>query len=43
VGLNFRPTQETAIKLSYFRGNARDRFNNRSSLAGLRFSIATYF
>jgi hypothetical protein len=43
AGLNFRPTQETALKLSYFRGSGRDRFNNPTSLAGVRFSIATYF
>ncbi len=43
LGLNFRPTQDTALKLNYVRGTARDRFNNPSELAGLLFSVATYF
>jgi hypothetical protein len=43
VGINFRPTEATVLKLSYLRGTGRDRFNNASSLAGIRFSIATYF
>lgn len=43
VGLNFRPARETVLKLSAFRGTARDRFNNAAARAGLRFSIASYF
>ncbi|MBI4420362.1 MAG: hypothetical protein HY560_06010 [Gemmatimonadetes bacterium] len=43
VGLNFRPTQDTALKLNYTRGTRRDRFNNASQEAALLFSIATYF
>lgn len=43
VGLNFRPTPDTALKLDYLRGRARDRFNVPSDFAGLLFSIATYF
>lgn len=43
LGVNFRPTRETVLKLSAFRGTARDRFNNTASRAGLRFSIASYF
>jgi hypothetical protein len=43
AGLNFRPTEETVLKLSYFRGTQLDRFENAASIAGLRFSVATYF
>jgi hypothetical protein len=43
LGLNFRPTPDTALKLDYLRGRARDRFNVPSDFAGLLFSIATYF
>lgn len=43
VGVNFRPTPDTALKLDFVRGLARDRFDLRSDFAGLLFSIATYF
>lgn len=43
LGVNFRPTQDTALKLDYVRARARDRFNNPSDRARLLFSIATYF
>ncbi len=43
VGLNFRPTRDTAIKFDYVRGNSRDEFNNRSEHAFLLASLATYF
>ncbi|MQA91789.1 MAG: hypothetical protein GEU90_16465 [Gemmatimonas sp.] len=43
LGLNFRPTQDTALKLNYLRGRSRDRFNNLGEEAGFLFSIATYF
>lgn len=43
VGLNFRPTQDTVLKLDYVRDRTRDRFNNPSDRAGLLFSAATYF
>jgi hypothetical protein len=43
VGLNFRPTDESVLKLDYVRGRGRDRFNNLAEHAFLLFSIATYF
>jgi hypothetical protein len=43
LGVNFRPTAETAIKLDFVRGRSRDRFNNAGEHAGLLFSMATYF
>lgn len=43
LGLNFRPTSDTAVKLNYVRGWTRDRFNNLGEIAGLQLSIATYF
>ena len=43
VGVNFRPTQDSVLKLDWARGRSRDRFNNPSDMAGLLFSIATYF
>lgn len=43
MGLNFRPTSDTAIKLNYIRGWDRDRFNNLARSAGFLFSLATYF
>ncbi len=42
-GLNFRPTQDTVLKLNYFRGWDYDRANNRADYAGILFSVATYF
>ncbi|MGQ0650606.1 MAG: hypothetical protein ACT4P7_23955 [Gemmatimonadaceae bacterium] len=43
VGLNFRPTLDSVIKLDFVRGRARDRFNNASDHAFLLASLATYF
>ena len=43
AGFNFRPTRDTVLKLNYFRGTARDRFNNPTEEAGFLFSVATYF
>ncbi len=43
VGLNFRPTRESAIKLDYVRGRGRDEFNNRADHAFMLASLATYF
>ncbi len=43
AGLNFRPTQDTVLKLNWTRGTSRDRFNNPGEEAGLLFSLATYF
>ncbi|MGH7577994.1 MAG: hypothetical protein ACREM1_23090 [Longimicrobiales bacterium] len=43
VGVNFRPTPDTALKLDFVRGLTRDRLNLRSDFAGILFSIATYF
>jgi hypothetical protein len=43
LGLSFRPTRDTALKLDYVRGRSHDRFNNRAQHAAALFSIATYF
>ena len=43
LGFNFRPTQDSVVKLDYVRGRGRDEFNNRSDHAFLLFSLATYF
>lgn len=43
LGVNFRPTPDTAIKADYVRGTARDRFNNPADFARVLVSIATYF
>ena len=43
VGVNFRPTTDSVIKLDYVRGRSRDRFNNPSDHAFLLASLATYF
>lgn len=43
TGLNFRPTEESVLKLDYVRGRGRDRFNNLAEHAFLLFSMATYF
>jgi hypothetical protein len=43
LGLNFRPSEDVALKLNVFRGRGRDRFNNPGEQAGLLFSIASYF
>lgn len=43
VGVNFRPTRESVMKLDYVRGRARDGFNNASERAAILFSLATYF
>lgn len=43
VGVNFRPTQDTALKFDYVRGRGRDRFNNLAQHAFLLASLATYF
>jgi hypothetical protein len=43
LGLNFRPTRDTAIKLDWVRGRTLDRFRNRADHAALLFSLATYF
>jgi hypothetical protein len=43
VGANFRPTRDSALKLDFVRGRARDEFNNSSERAALLASIATYF
>lgn len=43
VGLNFRPTEESVIKLDYVRGRGRDTFNNAAEHAFVLASIATYF
>jgi hypothetical protein len=43
LGLNFRPTEDSVIKLDYVRGRTRDRFNNPSDGAAFLLSVATYF
>ncbi|HVE77614.1 MAG TPA: hypothetical protein VNA89_02075, partial [Gemmatimonadaceae bacterium] len=43
LGLNFRPTQDSAIKLDYVRGRGRDEFNNLGEHAFILASLATYF
>ena len=43
VGLNFRPTEDSAIKLDYVRGRGRDEFNNLGEHAFVLASLATYF
>lgn len=43
LGLNLRPSPETVLKAAWSRGRARDRFDNASQAAELRFSLATYF
>ena len=43
VGLNFRPTQDSVIKLDYVRGRGRDEFNNLGEHAFVLASLATYF
>jgi hypothetical protein len=43
VGVNFRPTADTVLKLDYFTGRSHDRFNNGANQAGILFSAATYF
>jgi hypothetical protein len=43
LGANFRPTQDSVLKLDFVRGHSRDEFNNRVDHAFLLFSIATYF
>ena len=43
LGVNFRPTQDSVVKLDYVRGRSRDEFNNRADHAFLLFSLATYF
>ena len=43
VVLNFRPTQDSVLKLDYVRGRGRDEFNNLAEHAFVLLSIATYF
>lgn len=43
VGLNFRPTQDSALKLDVVRGRGRDEFNNLGEHAFVLASLATYF
>ena len=43
VGVNFRPTQDSALKLDYVRGRGRDEFNNLGEHAFVLASLATYF
>lgn len=43
IGANFRPTQDSVLKLDYVRGRGRDEFNNLAEHAFLLLSIATYF
>ncbi|MFN2397778.1 MAG: hypothetical protein ABR543_03890 [Gemmatimonadaceae bacterium] len=43
VGVNFRPTQDSVVKLDFVRGRGRDEFNNLGEHAFVLASIATYF
>jgi hypothetical protein len=43
MGVNFRPTLDSVIKLDVARGRSRDRFNNPSDHFRLLASFATYF
>lgn len=43
VGLNFRPTQDSVLKLDFVRGRGRDEFNNLGEHAFVLASLATYF
>ena len=43
VGMNFRPTRDSALKFDFVRGRGRDRFNNLAQHAFILASIATYF
>jgi hypothetical protein len=43
AGLNFRPSEDVALKLNLVRGRVRDRFNNAGEQAGVLLSIASYF
>jgi hypothetical protein len=43
LGVNFRPTQDSVLKLDYVRGRSRDEFNSRADHAFVLFSLATYF
>ena len=43
LGMNFRPTQDSVVKLDYVRGRSRDEFNNLADHAFVLFSLATYF
>lgn len=43
LGLNFRPTDDSVLKLDYVRGRGRDEFNNAAEHAFLLLSLATYF
>ena len=43
LGVNFRPTQDTVLKLDYVRGRSHDEFNNPADHARFLLSIATYF
>lgn len=42
-GINFRPSEDVALKVNFARGRTRDRFNNAADQAGLLLSIASYF
>ncbi len=43
LGVNFRPTPESVVKLNYVRGRSHDRFNNPADHARVQLSLATYF
>ena len=43
LGLNFRPTEDSVLKLNYLYNWMRDRNNVEARSAGILFSVATYF
>ncbi len=43
TGISFRPTSETAIRLSYWRQWEDDAFTNRANTMNVQLGVATYF
>ncbi|MEQ1834439.1 MAG: hypothetical protein ABL977_15440, partial [Candidatus Eisenbacteria bacterium] len=43
LGIDWRPIPESGVKLSFTRGESRDRFNNRSASATLEFMLTSWF
>ena len=43
LGINLRPVRWTALKLAWMRGETRDRFDNRGTVAQVQIGLASYF
>ncbi len=43
IGLSFRPTVETSVRLNYARNWQRDAFNNLTNGMNIQLGVATYF